>query len=79
LSEAAPTRLLGFGDIVSAALFRSTELISSFIDAARRVPSTFSIECLNYAMVREIVEERTSCASLFSAWMTVSFSRPKCR
>ena len=42
-------------DTVSAALLRSVELISSFIEAARNLPSALSTECLNCAMVVAIV------------------------
>ena len=78
LSEAAATRcsaVWASDDTVSAALLRSDELISSFIDAARSLPSTLSTECLNCAMVSEIVSLRSSCARLASACVCASFSR----
>ena len=61
--------------MVSAVLLRSVELISSFIEAARSLPSTVSTECLNCAIVIEIVAPRCSWARPLSAWVAASFSR----
>ena len=69
-SDAAATRLLAVSasdDTVSAALLRSAELISSFIDAARSLPSALSTECLNCEMVDAIMSLRCSRARLASA------------
>ena len=78
LSEAAPTRcsaVCASADMVSAAWLRSLELISSFMEAARSLPSTFSTECLNSAIISEIVALRSSWVRPLSAWIAASFSR----
>ena len=69
LSEAAATRcsaVRASADMVSAALLRSVELISSFMDAPRSLLSALSTECLNCAMVSAIVSLRCACARLAS-------------
>ena len=77
-SDAAATRLLAVlasDDTVSAALLRSAELISSFIDAARSLPSALSTECLNSEMVDAIMSLRCSRARLASACVCERRSR----
>ena len=60
---------------MSAALLRSAELISSFSDAARRLVSALSTECLNCEMVVAITSLRCSRARLASVCVCARRSR----
>src|SRR4249919_64218 len=77
-SEAAVTRLVAVSaseETVSAALLRSDELISSFIDAPRSLPSALSTECLNCEIVDAITSLRCSRARPASLCVCASRSR----
>src|SRR5262245_34553390 len=77
-SEAAVTRLVAVSaseDTVSAALLRSDELISSFIDAPRSLPSALSTECLNCEIVDPMTSLRCSRARPASLCICARCSR----
>jgi len=77
-SDATVTRCsaeLASDDTISAALLRSCELISSFIDAPRSLPSAVSTEFLNCAMVVAIELARCSRVCAASACVDARRSR----